>query len=77
MLKAVLERNGFQVIEQRKSIPDIRVIFQLINAYLYKITVSKNPYLNLFMTILLMAPFNIFGELLAKILPQNMDLYLE
>ncbi|MCK4816592.1 class I SAM-dependent methyltransferase [bacterium] len=76
-LKAVLERNGFQVIKQRKSVPDIRVIFQLINAYLYKITVSKNPYLNLFMTILLMAPFNILGELLAKILPQNMDLYLD
>lgn len=76
-LKAVLERNGFQVIEQRKSVPDIRVIFQLINVYLYKITVSKNPYLNLFMTILLMAPFNILGELLAKILPQNMDLYLD
>ncbi len=50
----------------RKSIDDIRVIFQLVNACINKITVSDNKYFNLFLTVLLMAPFNLMGELLAK-----------
>jgi hypothetical protein len=56
---------------------DVRIIFQLINAYLYKKTITSNQYVNLMVTILLMSPFNILGELLSKILPKNDDLYLD
>lgn len=35
-LRSLLERNGFIVDEQRKTNADARVLFQLINAYLYK-----------------------------------------
>jgi len=76
-LRAILERNGFEVIEFRKSVCDIRVIFQLVNAYIYKATVSRNKYLNLLFAILLMAPFNLAGEALAMITPLNEDLYLD
>jgi len=76
-LKSIVERNGFKVIEYRKSMSDIRVIFQMINGYLYKITVSRNGYVNLLTTFVLMAPFNILGELLSKLLPKNDDLYLD
>ncbi|MBI3601165.1 MAG: class I SAM-dependent methyltransferase [Nitrospinae bacterium] len=76
-LKYLLENNGFNVIEYRKSINDIRAIFQLINGYIYKKTVTQNAYLNLFITVILMAPFNILGELLYRILPKNDDLYLD
>ncbi len=76
-LKYLLENHGFSVIKYRKSINDIRVIFQLINGYIYKNTVTQNAYLNLFMAVILMSPFNILGELICRILPKNDDLYLD
>jgi SAM-dependent methyltransferase len=76
-LKHLLKKHGFKILEYRKSMNDIRIIFQLINAYLYKKTVTSNQYVNLITTMLLMSPFNILGELLSKILPKNDDLYLD
>ncbi len=76
-IKSLLERHGFEVVEQRKSMNDIRVIFQLLNAYIFKITFTKHAWLNGIYMILLMAPFNILGELLALITPKNDDLYLD
>jgi SAM-dependent methyltransferase len=76
-LAALLKRNGFEVVEQRKTVADIRVVFQLINAYLYKKTASENPYTNLFFTVLLMSPFNLIGTVLGWLLPGNADLYLD
>ncbi len=76
-LKHILKEHGFEVMEQRKSIGDIRVIFQLINAYIYKVTVTPNNYINLLLTVILMAPFNILGELCSLVLPKNEDLYLD
>ena len=76
-LKHILNQHGFEVLEYKKSMSDIRIIFQLINAYIYKNTVTTNNYINLLLTILLMSPFNILGELLSKILPENDDLYLD
>lgn len=76
-IKALLEKQGFEVVEQRKSMDDIRVIFQLLNAYIFKQTVTKNAWLNLLITLTLMAPINILGELLFFITPRNADLYLD
>lgn len=76
-LKAILQDHGFEVVEHRKSINDIRVVFQILNAYIYKKTVTGNVYVNLFVTVLLMSPFNLMGELLSKVLPKNDDLYLD
>jgi SAM-dependent methyltransferase len=76
-IRDLLEKHGFEILEHKKSISDIRVIFQLINDYIYKKVASKNYYVNLLYSTLLMAPFNILGELLAMILPANEDLYLD
>lgn len=76
-LCSLLESHGFKVVENRKSMNDIRAVFQILNAYIYKITITKNAYLNLFITLFPIAPFNILGELLSKILPENNDLYLD
>lgn len=76
-IRSLLERHGFVVVEQRKSMDDIRVIFQLINAFIYKKTVTQIGWLNLCLTILLMSPFNLMGELLNLVLPRNQDLYLD
>jgi SAM-dependent methyltransferase len=76
-LKSILEKHGFEVKECRKSVSDIRVVFQLINTYLYKKTHTSNQYINFFFILFLMAPFNILGEIFAKVLPVNEDLYLD
>ncbi|MEB2308207.1 MAG: methyltransferase domain-containing protein [Candidatus Brocadiaceae bacterium] len=76
-LRHLLEKSGFEIIEHRKSVSDIRVVFQLLNGYIYKKTATKNGYINMFSTFFLMSPFNIMGELLSKVLPKNEDLYLD
>ncbi len=76
-LKFILEKHGFRVIEQRKTASDIRVIFQLINAYLYKILLTKKPLINRLFCFLFMSPFNILGEFLRHLFPGNNDLYLD
>lgn len=76
-LRHLLESHGFDIIEHGKSMDYVRVIFQMINAYIYKKTVTKNGKLNLLFTLMLMAPFNILGEIVGRILPRNNDLYLD
>ncbi len=76
-IKSLLERHGFEIVEQRKSTDDIRVIFQLLNTYIFKKTSTGSAWLRLLMTLLVMAPINILGELLYFITPRNPDLYLD
>ncbi|MFA5930737.1 MAG: class I SAM-dependent methyltransferase [archaeon] len=75
-LKSLLERNGFKVLEQRKSVNDFSIIFQLINSYLFK-KVSKNKFLKYFCIIFVMSIFTILGIISSVILPKNDDLYLD
>lgn len=75
-LKSLLNKNGFEIIESRKSVNDFRVIAQLFNAYVYKIT-RKNFMLKNLSLILIIAPVTIIGTLFSKILPINNDLYLD
>lgn len=76
-LTAILAKHGFRVEVLRKSIDDIRVVFQLLTGYIYKKTVTQSPFMNLLLTLLLIAPFNLLGELFGVILPKNEDLYLD
>jgi SAM-dependent methyltransferase len=76
-LKYLLEKHGFVIIEYEKSIADIRVIFQLLNAYIYKVSITENKLINLFVMATLIAPLNLIGSLLSIILPTNLDLYLD
>jgi len=76
-LRHLFEKNGFRVVEQRKSVQNIGVVFQLLIAYIYKIT--KTPWFlaNVFLTTFLMMPFTLLGLLLGWFLPNNTDLYLD
>jgi hypothetical protein len=76
-IKSLLERHGFEIIEQRKSTDDIRVIFQMLNAFIYKKTITKHTLLNVIFTLIFTAPFNLLGEVLFMITPSNPDLYLD
>jgi len=76
-LTALLGKHGFAILHHRKTAPNVKTIFQLLNAYLYKVTVTRSLYFNLCVTLVLMAPFNLLGALLARITPGNPDLYLD
>lgn len=76
--KYLLEKHGFEVLIQKKSLNDISVIFQLMNAYIQKkILINSNRYINLSLTILCCSPINITGVVLSWLLPKNNDLYLD
>lgn len=76
-IRYLLEKSGFTVLVQRKSVDDVRAIFQLLNAYIYQKTVNRSSVLNAALTLFLMAPFNIMGEMLGRLMPRNPDLYLD
>jgi SAM-dependent methyltransferase len=76
-LKSLLQKSGFEVLKHQKINADIRILFQLINAYLYKVLWTKWPIVNLLITVIVMSPFNILGALLYKVIPKNADLYLD
>jgi len=76
-LRHILNNNGFEVVEYRKSNDGIEVIFQLLNAYLYKKLRFKNKYLRLFSRVVLISPFNILGWFFSKVFPRNQDLFLD
>ena len=76
-LKFLLDKYGFEVVECRKALADIRVVFQIINAYLYKKIRTKNSYFNILAVLVFISPFNIMGQFLSRISPANNDLYLD
>ncbi len=76
-LTHLLSKHGFEIIRHKKTLPDIRVIFQLINCYLFKILPTKNYRLRLIFYTTILGPINILGIALSKILPSNKDLYLD
>ena len=75
---SILEKNGFNIMMKKKSVNDIRVVFQILNVYIIKkIVKTKYKYLNILLTVIFISPFNILGTLLKWILPVNNDLYLD
>jgi SAM-dependent methyltransferase len=78
-LKHLLKENGFEIVEFRKSVDDITVIFQMINAYIYKKVAGNKRVNKLKMRIirLLTSVFNLLGLMFNVILPKNADLYLD
>ena len=76
-LRALLEKQDFKVIQHDKSGADVTVIFQLFNAYLFKVTQSLPAAFKVLLTVTVMAFINILGLLFRYILPANPDLFLD
>ena len=53
------------------------MIFQLINAYLYKIVAKWPRLLHFLFTVSVMAVINILAVLFKLFMPKNSDLYLD
>jgi len=76
-LKALLESNGLRVLKNEKLGADVTLLFQLTNAYLYKISERWNKYVRLVFTILVMGSLNLLGVVVRYFLPSNPDLFLD
>ncbi|MBK9990386.1 MAG: class I SAM-dependent methyltransferase [Verrucomicrobia bacterium] len=76
-LRRVLEDAGFEIITQYKTCADGRALVQLAAAYLYKLVSLRNNRLAMVVRVLLIAPLNVFGGIVAFLLPANPDLYLD
>lgn len=76
-LKSLLNEHGFEIIALKKSVANLGLIFQLINAYVYKKLYTQNGYWNHLVCLFIMAPITLLGVLAGKILPENEDLYLD
>lgn len=76
-LKALLEKQGFRILSHRKLRADVSVLFQLANAYLFKLTQGWPRPANLLFTATVMAALTVLGLLGARLLPDNPDLYLD
>lgn len=73
--KHVLEKNGFEVMEMRKTTPFITTLFQLFALYFHQLIKSRNRWLNVFTNVIFVFPFNLIGLVLGKTLPDRGDFY--
>ena len=76
-LKHMLETHGFKILRAEKSVSDISLIFQLLNAYIYKIFIGKGKVSNLIIINSICSIFNVLAVILTKITPKNNDLFLD
>lgn len=76
-IKSILEKNGFEIVKQYKSCCGVVVIFQLINLFIYKKFYSKNRVLNLLLTILLISPVTLLGNLFSFFRNEDSDMFLD
>jgi len=76
-LRALLEQHGFEILHQRKSMTGIRAIIQLWNIFLYRKTETRSGVLNFLFCVVLIAPWNLLGEILSFLLPDNEEIYLD
>lgn len=76
-LRHLLEKNGFEILELRKSVNDARAIAQLWNIYIYKKTLSKSGIVNLLTNVILIAPVTIWASLTWPLFGKSRDFYLD
>lgn len=76
-LRALLERTGFEVIEQRKSGADLRALVQLATAWIFKVARTRSRVVNFAAQVVLIAPVTLAGAVLTAVLPGNPDFYLD
>lgn len=76
-LRALLQRNGLAVSRQAKLLDDASTLFQLLNAYLFKLVRTRSAVSNLLFTAILLAPVSAVGWLLGAVSPRNPDLFLD
>lgn len=76
-LRALLEKQGLKIVHHKKIGADASILFQLANAYLFKVTQGFSRPTKLMFTASVMAFVNLSGLLARRVLPDNPDLFLD
>ncbi len=76
-LRALLERGGFEVIEQRKSMADFGALAQLASAWVFKLVQTRSKWVNLATQVALIMPINAAGAVVRLVSPRSEDFYLD
>lgn len=76
-LSDLLQRHGFEVTDCRKLCADSRALFQLLNAYLVKVSWKWPRPARALLVVTLMALVNALGHAAGALLPRNGDLFLD
>jgi len=76
-LSHLLDTNGFDILQSRKTRKGAAALFQLWTAFIYSVTKSRHSWVNLVIVFLLLAPINLLGLIVSKILPEPDSLYLD
>jgi SAM-dependent methyltransferase len=78
-LEHLLQVHGFQMVAQRKTLGDARVLCQLANLFLYKSSRRlRRTRVGAFLaTLVLNAPLNLLGSICWRLFPKNQDFYLD
>jgi SAM-dependent methyltransferase len=74
-LQHLVERNQFTVIENKRLGSTIETVTQLTIIYLCNWVFPANIIWQRIMTLIVVAPINLLGQLLSKILPKGPSLY--
>jgi SAM-dependent methyltransferase len=76
-LRALLEKPGFRIMDHKRSGDDASILFQLANAYLFKVIQRFSKPVRLLFTFTVMAFINCLGLVARLLLPNNPDLFLD
>ena len=76
-LHALLNKQGLEPVYHKKLGADPSTVFQLANAYLFKVVQGLSRPAILLITVTVMASINLFGLLARRLLPSNPDLFLD
>lgn len=76
-LRAILANHGLVIVQHEKLGADPSILFQLANAYLFKVTRGLPRSVNFMLTVSVMAAINLLGLLVRRLLPGNPDLFLD
>lgn len=76
-LRALLARQRLEIVQYKKLGADPSTIFQLANAYLFKVIQGLPRPITLLLTATVMALINLLGLLARRLLPGNPDLFLD
>jgi len=74
-IRSLLDKHKFRIVSQVKTGHFFESAFQMITLYIYTLFRSRSNFMNLFLTVLLIAPFNILGIVLNWLVPKRMDLF--
>ena len=76
-LKALLEKNGFVVVRHKKLGANASILFQLANAYCFKVANPWPKFIRRTFMLTVTPPLNLLGLIAGKILPDSPDLFLD